>query len=74
MYASYISHALDLSRAQNLKPHDDESEDGDYDSEFHASTHAFTSAGVMPHLYQFGFGRCIMIEVNSPVNFLSLRI
>ena len=27
----YMSHELDLSRAQNLKPQDDESGDSDYD-------------------------------------------
>ena len=31
-----MPHILDLSRVQNLKPHDDESEDSDDDSKFDA--------------------------------------
>ena len=31
-----MSHALDLSHAQNVKPHDDESKDSDDDSKFDA--------------------------------------
>ena len=37
-HAPYTLHALNLSRTQNVKPHDDESEVNDYDSEFDAFT------------------------------------
>ena len=33
-HAPYKFHAFDFSRPQNLKPHDDESEDGGYESDF----------------------------------------
>ena len=35
-HAPYMSHMFNLSRAQNLKPHDHESNNSNYDSEFDA--------------------------------------